>query len=67
MRLMLTLPPWNRFPLIVYWLTDSYHCYLADCEDMPDHMSSHIGRLEDLYLYKEGFRTEYSLYEKELC
>jgi hypothetical protein len=54
MRLMLTLPPWNRFPLIVNWLSDKYHHYLAQVEDLPVHMSSQIGPLEELYLYKDG-------------
>lgn len=54
MRLMLTLPPWNRFPLIVHWLSDKHHHLLAHVEELPVHMSSQIGALEDLYLYKDG-------------
>lgn len=54
MKLMITLPLWNKFPLTIYWLTDKYHCYLDQSEVVPNHMSTQIGKLEDLFIYKEG-------------
>jgi hypothetical protein len=54
MHLMTTLSPWNRFPLVVHWLSDKHHHLLAQVEQLPLHMTSQIGTLEDLYIYKNG-------------
>jgi hypothetical protein len=67
---MLTLPPWNRLPLTVHWLSgvvgslqcltflDKYHGNLEGCCDLPQHMSSSIGPFEALEIYKENLQLE---------
>jgi structure-specific endonuclease subunit SLX1 len=61
---MLQLAPWNRFPLSIHWLTESYHHLLEGCPPPPLHITARIGTLEDTSSLKDSslsYRTNIGL------
>jgi predicted GIY-YIG superfamily endonuclease len=57
---MLCIPPWNRFPLTVQWLSEtrrnSYQLP-AVCPQLPPHIHSLVAPLDSLPLYQVGRKS----------
>lgn len=45
---MLNLPPWNKMPLVINWVTDKYNGYLQNCPSPPSHMISVVQPISEL-------------------
>lgn len=56
---LLHVTPWNRFPLVIHWLTQEYHQLLDGCPPPPRHMKVNIGSLAQIEpLYKSNTNAQ---------
>eukprot|EP00033_Pygsuia_biforma_P004575 GCRY01005017.1.p1 GENE.GCRY01005017.1~~GCRY01005017.1.p1 ORF type:complete len:293 (-),score=21.84 GCRY01005017.1:291-1169(-) len=47
---MLNVPPWNRFPLILRWISSSYEQFRSECIQLPPHIEIQNGAIEEIKL-----------------